>query len=275
LQGTEAVVLPGLPPIARASAFTTSARATLWNTAEEAGKRRNSLLAREVFVLLPPELTATQRAELVRGFAKELANRYHNAVDITIHAPRPGADPRHHHAHLLLTPRELTPNGFGQRTALELSGTERRARGLEPSKNDYLEIRQRWAEVTNQALAKAGLETRVDHRSYEKQGLNREPVPVIPQKIYYAEKKSGMNTRAGDDIRARHHERVEARAKGSDELARVVERQTRESRTRAIERTESKTGPAPRSLVRLSSDDRRRLRHRPFCSSAQQTGSLA
>ena len=56
------------------------------------------------------------------------ADRYGNAVDFAIHVPRPQADPRHHHAHLLMTTRQVGPDGLGARTSLDLSGTERRAR---------------------------------------------------------------------------------------------------------------------------------------------------
>src|SRR3981081_3717661 len=42
-------------------------RSTLWNAAEHAGRRRNSRLARELLVLLPPELTPAQRTHLVRN----------------------------------------------------------------------------------------------------------------------------------------------------------------------------------------------------------------
>jgi len=47
-------------------------RATLWNAAEHAGVRRNSRLAREMLVLLPPELNPAQRIQLVQTFAREL-----------------------------------------------------------------------------------------------------------------------------------------------------------------------------------------------------------
>jgi MobA/MobL family len=35
--------------------------------------------------------------------------------------------------------------------------------------------RERWAELTNAPLARSGRDERVDHRSYERQGLDREP----------------------------------------------------------------------------------------------------
>jgi ATP-dependent exoDNAse (exonuclease V) alpha subunit len=73
-------------------------RSTLWNAAEHSGLQRNSRVAREVLVILPPELTPTQRTNLVRTFSRELADKYRNAVDVTIHPPRPGADERHHRA---------------------------------------------------------------------------------------------------------------------------------------------------------------------------------
>jgi hypothetical protein len=63
-------------------------------------------LAREWLVLLPPELNAGERSGLVCSFASELANKYRCAVDICVHEPRPGADSRNHHAHLLMTTRE-------------------------------------------------------------------------------------------------------------------------------------------------------------------------
>jgi hypothetical protein len=249
-------------------------RATLWNAAEYAGKRRNSRLAREVFVLLPPELTAPQRTELARAFAQELADRYRNAVDVAIHTPRPDADQRHHHAHLFMTTREVTPDGLGPRTDLELSGTERHARGLGPSKNDYLLIRARWAQVTNDALRRAGVAARIDHRSLKAQGLDREPKPAIPQKLYYAEKKSGLATEAGEAVRARYRERVEARQRGGDALVRVMEKQTEQAR-QALERNgnEGQGGLKIRRsmLTRDQLNEKRRERHNANAASLNAT----
>jgi hypothetical protein len=208
-------------------------RTILWNAMEHAGNRRNSRVGREWLVLVPPELTADQRARLVRTYAKELSNKYRCAVDCAIHQPRPGADPRNHHAHLLMTTREVSPEGIGARTALELGGRERHQRGLGTSRDEYLALRERWAQVTNEALREAGLQLRVDHRSFARQGLNREPTPSIPEKVFYAERKYGRSA-AGDAIRARHRERVEARQKGGGELARVVEKQKKELKERAL-----------------------------------------
>jgi ATP-dependent exoDNAse (exonuclease V) alpha subunit len=195
-------------------------RSRLWNAAEHSGRQWNCRLGREILVHVPPEMTAAQRIQLVRGFSRELADRYGNAVDFAVHEPRAQADRRHHHAHLLMTTREIGPNGLGARTTLDLSGTERHARGLGHSKDELLWMRERWAEVTNEALREAGLAARIDHRSYKAQGIDREPQPVIPRAILYSERGSGRSSPAGDDIRARHRERVEARLKGGSMPAR-------------------------------------------------------
>jgi hypothetical protein len=73
-------------------------RSKLWNAAEHAGRQRNSRVAREVLVMLPFELTPSQRTNLVRTFARDLADRYRNAVDVAIHPPRAGSDERNQHA---------------------------------------------------------------------------------------------------------------------------------------------------------------------------------
>ena len=201
-------------------------RATLWNAAEHAGLRCNSRLAREWLAILPIELTPERRIELARSFAKELAEKYRCAVDVCVHLPRPGADSRNHHVHLLMTHREITPDGMGRRTELELGNRERLQMGLERSSRDeYIALRGRWAELTNEAYQRAGLSVRVDHRSLHKQGINREPAPNIPEKVFYAEQRSGQESAAGNAIRARHRERVEARQLGEGELSRVVQRQ--------------------------------------------------
>jgi hypothetical protein len=209
-------------------------RSKLWNAAEHSGRRRNSRVARELLVLLPPELTSAQRSGLVRRFSQELADKFGGAVDYTIHAPRPDADRRNHHAHMLMTTREVTPEGLGARTTLELGGREAHLLGAPSSRAEYLLVRERWAQVTNEALREAGIAARVDHRSFKDQGIDREPTPTIPEKVFYTERRLQTGTAAGDAIRARHRERVAAREKGGNELARVERKQREGLRQQAI-----------------------------------------
>jgi hypothetical protein len=241
-------------------------RAILWNAMEYAGTRHNSRVAREWLVLVPQELAPDQRVALVRTFAAELADKYRCAVDVAIHEPRPGADRRNHHAHLLMTTREVSPEGVGARTRLELGGRERHQRGLGPSRDEYVSLRARWAEVTNDALHRAGLNLRVDHRSLAEQGLQRAPRPPIPDKVFFAERKHGPS-QAGDEIRARHRERMEARQKGSAEEARVVERQRRQLKSRAIDDFKQKDAQPKRpSWTTLTKSQRNEVRRQQYAA---------
>ena len=63
---------------------------------------------------------------------------------ISLHAPRVSAGQRHHHAHILMTCRQLGQDGVSARTHLELSGTERHERGLPLSKDELSWIHETW-----------------------------------------------------------------------------------------------------------------------------------
>lgn len=222
-------------------------RSTLWNAAERTN-RRNALLGREVLVILPYEVPQAHRTHLVRRFSQDLADRYGCAVDATIHPPRPRADERHNHAHILMTNRQVTPDGWGPRTSLSLSSLERHTAGLEPYKADFIWIRERWADVTNDMFKELGLDIRVDHRGARARGLDHEPVPLIPNKIVWMERNSGVPSRAGEEIRRRYKERVEARKNGPEELARVLLKQKEEGRQQALERAQQRAA-APKKLA--------------------------
>jgi ATP-dependent exoDNAse (exonuclease V) alpha subunit len=187
-------------------------RASLWNAAESAETRKNARVAREYLVALPAELSQQQRLGLVRGFSQELADRYGFAVDFAIHAPRdfPGSDPRNFHAHLLATTREVTPEGLGAKTTLDMRDANRRKLGLEPAINELLHVRARWAAVTNEALQDAHIAARVDHRSLEAQGIDREPRPQIPRAAFEME-RHGYRSTVADRMREAYRARVQAR----------------------------------------------------------------
>ena len=140
-------------------------RAALWNAAEARETRSNSVTAREWELALPSEISADERARIARAFAAELVERYGVVADVAIHAPHREGDQRNHHAHVLTTTRELTADGFTDKT-----------RVLDAAKTGSVEIgqmREVWAGLQNHALEHAehatGLEAgaleRVDHRS--------------------------------------------------------------------------------------------------------------
>jgi ATP-dependent exoDNAse (exonuclease V) alpha subunit len=227
-------------------------RARLWNAAERAERRRNSRVAREYQVALAPELNAAQRLQLVRSFARELADRHNVAVDLAVHAPRAEGDPRNHHAHLLATTRQITPGGFGAKAGLDMQGVERQRRGLLMGIAEIKALRERWAVMSNEALAAAGLDVRIEHRSLRARGIDREPRPSIPLVMVHMERR-GLRSEVAERIRERYRARVQERlARAAQRSAtaapldlEAVRRQAREAwlqlRSQAVQQPE----PAP------------------------------
>ena len=202
-------------------------RATLWNAAEAAEKQRNSRVAREYQVALPPELTPSQRLELARTLSRELADRYNVAVDLAVHDPRPGGDPRNFHAHLLTTTREITPTGLGAKTGLDKASDKRFTEKLTSSRDEFLTLRERWATLTNNALREANIEARVEHRSLAARGIDREPRPSVPLTAYKIEQRgarSEVAERLRADYRARVQKRLERAAASSSASTRTADR---------------------------------------------------
>lgn len=174
---------------ARADIHWARDRTTLWNAAEAAERRQDARIAREYEVALPHELTAAQRIALVQVFAHDLANRYLVAVDLAVHAPHRDGDARNYHAHLLTTTREVTATGLGPKSTIELSNTDRRARGLPPGAKEIEHVRAHWAALSNHALAAAQSAARIDHRSLEDQGVERVPTTHLGPSVTQLERR--------------------------------------------------------------------------------------
>ncbi len=190
-------------------------RARLWNTAEAAEKRRNSRVAREYQVSLPPELTPEQRLALARSFSRELADRYGVAVDLAIHDPKPGRESQNFHAHMLTTTREVTPAGLGAKTGLDMRSVARAQGGLSSHSEEYSILRERWATLTNQALREANVDARVDHRSLAAQGIDRKPLLHVPLEFYQLE-RNGMPKEAAERLREDYRARLSAYRERAD-----------------------------------------------------------
>lgn len=143
-------------------------RADLWNKVEAHHKRGDATVAREFVVALPAELDGDQRQDLARRYARELADRYGVAVDVNVHAPGKEGDQRNHHAHILMSACYVSAQGELGKKAVELDPIHCQRHGLA----NVVEVeRERWEQLANQALEKAGQEARIDHRSLEAQGI--------------------------------------------------------------------------------------------------------
>lgn len=152
-------------------------RATLWNKVEQVEKRKDSQLCREVEVAIPRELTIDQKKALVICFANSQFVGKGMVADVNIHHIE-GDNP---HAHILLTTREITPDGFGQKNR-EWN-----------DKEQLIEWRQEWEYYVNDALTMAGFNQKVDHRTLEAQNIDRIPTIHLGPNIIDMERR-GKNT---------------------------------------------------------------------------------
>ena len=154
-------------------------REALWNAAEAAECRKDAKTAKEFEVALPEELTADEQRELVEAFAQSLADDYGAAADWAIHAPSRAGDQRNIHAHILLTVRVVTPGGLSSKIRLERENGWLKRMGLATSHDQVRAWREHWAECTNLALARAGHDVRIDHRSHADRGLTILPTRTV------------------------------------------------------------------------------------------------
>ncbi|WP_408860026.1 Ti-type conjugative transfer relaxase TraA [Acidiphilium sp.] len=161
-------------------------RSALWNAAEASEKRKDARVAREIEVALPHELSTEQRLALTREFSQALAKQYGVAVDFAIHSPHGHTDIRNHHAHIMMTTRQIgaaqsagPEGGLGDKSALELENKKLAALGLPTSHEQLRDIRIGWEQRTNAHLARAGLDVRIDHRSHQECGLEIEPTQHV------------------------------------------------------------------------------------------------
>ncbi|WP_234003440.1 MobA/MobL family protein [Stenotrophomonas sp. MYb57] len=134
-----------------------------WNANEAAETRKNALVAREVEVALPQSLDQAQRKALALDLGQLLVDRYKVAVLVAIHTPSRNGDQRNHHVHLLMSARQIGPQGFGRRAGAVFDG--RQGEGSKAVK----ELRLAIAATINRYLDIAGIQKRVDPRKLKTQ----------------------------------------------------------------------------------------------------------
>lgn len=143
-------------------------RAQLWNHAEAAERKGNATIARNYIVALPHELTDDQRRYALQDFVKENFTRKGYAADLNIHAPDKNGDNRNYHAHILVTDRRLEPDGFAA-DKYDRQGTKKEREAALDT------IKESWERIGNRHLERHGFEPTLDRRSFEAQGIERDP----------------------------------------------------------------------------------------------------
>jgi ATP-dependent exoDNAse (exonuclease V) alpha subunit len=197
---------------------------------------------------------------LARDFVREQFVAQGMVADLNVHWGRAANGEAQPHAHVMLTLREVGPEGFGKkvvdwnRTAVLVGW------------------RARWAELANERLAELGHDMRVDHRSHAAQGIELEPQNKI------GPAGSRREARGEDAERAAEHDAL-ARRNGARiiddpslvlvaltrqqstftrrDLARVVDRHTADAEQFAAAMAKVEAAP---ELVRLGTDGRGQAR---------------
>ena len=172
-------------------------REELWNAAEGAEKRKDARIAREFELALPAELTKEQRRELATGFARHLVELYGVAADVALHEPNRKGDQRNHHAHILITTRQISAQGLGNKTDLEQEDKALRAQKKDTGRQQIETLRAAWAAQCNLALQRAGSRERVSHKSLKAQGIEREPTSHLGP-VATAMEREGGEVREGN-----------------------------------------------------------------------------
>jgi Ti-type conjugative transfer relaxase TraA len=138
-------------------------RAILWNEVEAGEKRKDAQLAREVEFSIPREMNEKQGVQLARDFVKEQFVDRGMVADLNVHWDKAKDGTPKPHAHVMLAMREVGPEGFEMKNR-DWNSTEL-----------LKDWREAWSAHVNERMAELGLEGRIDHRSYEAQGIELEP----------------------------------------------------------------------------------------------------
>ena len=138
-------------------------RATLWNEVEAGEKRRDAQLAREVEFSIPREMDEKQGVALARDFVKKQFVDRGMVADLNVHWDKAKDGSPKPHAHVMLTMRDVGPEGFGKKNR-DWNSTEL-----------LKDWREAWSAHVNERMAELGIEGRIDHRSYADQGVELEP----------------------------------------------------------------------------------------------------
>jgi hypothetical protein len=222
-------------------------RSALWNAVEIIEKRKDAQLARDFVISLPHELDHDQRVALTREFVRQQFCARGYVADIAWHAPSK-AEGLNWHAHVMVTMRKVEGTGFAAK--------KERAAGdglKHPAlvwKEELMRLREAWANTANRHLEAAGLDIRIDHRSLEARGIDREPEPKqgpLATKI----EREGRESRAGAErreVQARNAERARLKLEHAEAVA--EEKRIVDMMTHRLKGDETKPEPPTEELLR-------------------------
>ena len=191
-------------------------RQTLWNAVEKAERGKNAQIAYSFDIALQNEFSLEENIALARQFLLENFVSRGMVVDFSVHSPdKEDGGISNPHFHVMCPIRPIESDGsWGNKQRREYVLDEHGERVLDEAGNgnyvfnavsttdwgkpETLETwRQGWAETCNAKFAEKGLDCRIDHRSYERQGI--EQIPTIHEgPSVRAMEAKGIRTDKGD-----------------------------------------------------------------------------
>jgi len=131
---------------------------------------------------IPRDLDTEDQVALAHAFAQELTGEEQLPYTLAIHAGRDADGCEHNpHAHLMISERQNDGVSRPREQWFRRANSVQPERGGAPKSRTFHgrewmdHARKRWAELTNKMLEHRGRDERVDHRSYERQGIDLEP----------------------------------------------------------------------------------------------------
>ena len=179
-------------------------------------ERKNGSTYREFEIALPRELNPEQRIELVQAFiAQEMGTKY--PYQLAIHNPKAMDGLEQPHAHLMFNERlqdgiERDPQQYFKRynsKEPEKGGAKKDNTGkdYQTRKDEIRDLRQRWEVMSNQHLERAGLDTRIDMRSYKDQGIEKDPEKkLLPSQAKDPEIREALSQSRQADRLVQHYD---------------------------------------------------------------------
>ena len=189
-------------------------RETLWNAVEKAEHGKKAQLAYSFDIALQNEFSTQENIALARQFLLDQFVSRGMVVDFAVHQPdRDDGGIQNPHFHVLCPIRPILPDGrWGSKQRREYVLDEHGER-IRDEAGDYVfnavpttdwgspdtleHWRQAWAELCNAKFAEKGLDCRIDHRSYERQGVEQLPTVHEGPTVKAMEQK-GIRTDKGD-----------------------------------------------------------------------------
>lgn len=154
-------------------------RQTLWNAVENTERNKNAQLAYSFDIALQNEFTLDENIRLARQFLLENFVSRGMIADFSVHQTDKDGGIPNPHFHDMCPIRPLNPDGtWGakQRRVYREDGKFDAVPTTDWGRPETLEEwRETWAEMCNAKFEEKSLTCRIDHRSYERQGVKQLP----------------------------------------------------------------------------------------------------